>query len=77
MVILEAGLLQSQDDCYFNQKTRMNEHKLEANLAKFGERYPLVKALLTDMLLRDPRQRPDWIELERDIMSVSSGECVL
>jgi hypothetical protein len=77
MIILEAGLLTSQDDCYFANKTNVNWQKLNGNLGRFAERYGAeMREVVEVMLGVDWRARPDWVEMEGIINRGNSGTTV-
>lgn len=64
MIILECGLLERQDQCYLNDCSEVSFERVEGNLRRFGEVYEeKLRIMVEQMLLRDIRERPDWIEL--------------
>lgn len=64
MIILEAGLLSYQDECYRDQWSRVHWETLQYNLSLFQQHYTAELTNLVEfMLSRDERSRPDWFEL--------------
>lgn len=69
MILLEAGLLEYQDDCYRDDWTRIQWETLQYNINRFGQMYSEeLRNMLEFMLSRDERVRPDWIDLEEHVM---------
>jgi hypothetical protein len=61
MILLEAGLLTYQDECYREQGSRLHWDILQHNISRFQQSYsPELSNLLEFMLARDERARPDW-----------------
>ena len=51
MLILEAGLLQRQDDCYEDDCSKVNWRQVGDNINKFGELYGGELKGYVDMML--------------------------
>lgn len=51
MIILEVGLFQSQDDCYYSNKTCINWEKIKRNLLLFEEVYGRDMRAVVELLL--------------------------
>lgn len=61
MIILEAGLLCYQDECYRDQYSRIHWETLQYNINLFQQNYsPELTNLVEFMLSKDERSRPDW-----------------
>jgi hypothetical protein len=69
MIMLEAGLLQYQDDCYRDECSRIHWETLQYNINLFQKIYSKeLTDLVEFMLSRDERSRPNWLELEKYVM---------
>ena len=68
ILVLEAGLLQRQDDCYDDDCSKINERQLDDNINKFGELYGSeLRGFVEMMLARDLSQRIHWEQLIQQI----------
>lgn len=68
MIMLEAGLLQYQDECYRDECARLHWDTLQYNLDRFGESYSHeLKSTLESMLQQAQEDRPEWIDLEAHV----------
>jgi serine/threonine protein kinase len=62
MVMLEAGLLAHQDDCYRHGK--INWEVISYSLERFGDLYSLeLRSMVELMLEKEEADRPGWGEL--------------
>lgn len=63
-MVLEAGLLQRQDDCYDDDCSKINERQLDDNITKFGELYGSeLRGYVELMLARELSSRIHWEQL--------------
>lgn len=66
MVMLEAGLLSHQDECYREENSKVHWDTVNYNLDKFGQIYSgELRSMLELMLEPHEAQRPVWTELEK------------
>jgi hypothetical protein len=74
MIMLEAGLLEFQDDeCYRDEKARIHWEAVQYNINRLGQAYSdEIRNMVEFMLSQDEKVRPDWIDLEEHVMK--SGE---
>ena len=71
MIVIEAGLLHYQDECYREQGGRVHWETLQYNLNLFQQTYsPELTNLVEFMIGKDQRARPDWFELEQYVIKV-------
>ena len=69
MIMLEAGLLEYQDDCYRDDWSRIQWETLQYNINRFGQAYSEeIKNMVEFMLSRDERVTPDWVDLGEPVM---------
>lgn len=74
MVMLEAGLLEYQDECYRDEGSRIHWETLQYNVNRLGQVYSQeFKSMVELMLSRDERIRPDWVELEEHVIKGEDG----
>lgn len=65
MVMLEAGLLQRQDECYTDECAAINWDKIDHNLNRFQESYGVEFRNVVEMMLRrKAEERIDWFGLD-------------
>lgn len=56
MILLETGLLESQDDCYRDKHSRIHWETLRYNINRFGENYSEdLKSMVELMLNESPK----------------------
>lgn len=68
MIMLEAGLLEAQDDCYRDECSRVHWDTVKFNLERFGEIYSSeLKKTVESMLEEAWQDRPEWIDLETHV----------
>jgi hypothetical protein len=73
MVLLEAGTLQYQDECYRDEWSRIHWETLQFNINRFKQIYSQdLCNLLEIMLSREEAARPDWIELDGRVQKANS-----
>lgn len=71
MIVLEAGLLAYQDECYRDQYARIHWETLQYNINLFQQTYSSELTNLVEFMLgKDERSRPDWFELEQHVIKV-------
>lgn len=74
MIMLEAGLLQFQDECYREEGARIYWDTVRFNLDRFGEMYSKeLKKTIEEMLRREQVERPEWVELEEHVNIGETG----
>ena len=65
MIMLEAGLLENQDDCYRDGHSRIHWETLRYNINRLGEGYSEdLRGMVELMLNEENKERPDWLTLE-------------
>ena len=70
MIILEAGLLEHQDDCYRDEYTRIHWETIYFTTNKFRKTYSEeLKNMVEFMLSKEAKMRPSWTELEKYVIS--------
>ena len=75
LTILEAGLLEYQDDIYRDDYSRINSELLGNKLCRFGEFYSdKLRRMLEVMLDPCEATRPDWLELESHVALSETDE---
>lgn len=66
MIILDAGLLEFQDECYDLNNFSIKWSVLNSQVDRFSSLYsPDLTKILKIMLTRDPSYRDSWIDLSR------------
>ena len=67
-MILEAGLLQRQDDCYEDDCSKVNWRQVEGNINKFADVYGgELKGYVDMMLAKEIAHRIHWDQLIEQI----------
>jgi hypothetical protein len=62
MIMLEAGLLAPQDECYRDECSKIHNETVNYNLEKFGQAYSSeLRSMLELMLEYNEAERPVWI----------------
>lgn len=73
MVVLEAGLLEYQDECYGGDG--IDPVRVSRNLGRFGSLYSEdMTRVLVAMLHQSPLERESWLELERYVRVLDESQ---
>jgi len=77
VIVLEAGLLQYQDECYRDECARVHWETVQYHLHRFRENYSEELAALVELMLsREERARPDWLQLEERVIREEENKSV-